>query len=68
VKSVALIELRKNRMIASARKNPTVAVVWIQAVVETALVVGRVLRDVDRGAAVLPAECQTLQQAQREPG
>jgi len=65
VKSVALIELRKNRMIASARKidgrgrlDP--------GRVETALVVGRVLRDVDRGAAVLPAECQTLQQAQRD--
>ena len=43
---------------------PTVAVVWIQRGVQAALVVGRVLGDVDRGAAVLAAEGQALEQPQ----
>ena len=39
-----------------------------EAGVEAALVVGRVLGDIDRGAAVLAAEREALQQAQQRPG
>ena len=56
---------RKTRMTTSARKRPTVAVVWIQRRVQAALAIGRVLGDIDRRAAVLAAERETLEHAQR---
>ena len=57
---------RTPRITSSDRNRPSVAVVWIQRGVGAALAVRRMLGHVGRRTAVLAAQRQALQQAQRD--
>ena len=65
-KASSPMQVRVPRITSSDRNRPSVAVVWIHDGVGAALAVRRVLGHVGGGAAVLAAERQALQQAQRD--